>query len=65
MDEFRRDLSENLKAIEDARERLLGRLRPLSAEDLQCVGRGGWSVQEVMRPVIDSEVAYAPSSVVQ
>ena len=31
----------------------------LTAEDLQHVRRGGWSVREVLRHVIDSEVAYA------
>jgi len=59
MDGFRRDLDENLDAIRDARAGLLKQVRSLTAEDLQRVRRGGWSVQEVLRHVIDSEVAYA------
>lgn len=59
MDEFRRDLEENLGAIKRAREELLTEVRPLTSEDLQRVRRGGWSVQEVLRHVIDAEVAYA------
>ena len=59
MDEFQRDLDENLGAIRDARTDLLNEVRSLTTEDLQRVRRGGWSVQEVLRHVIDSEVAYA------
>lgn len=59
MDEFSRDLKENLDAIASARKRLLQEVSGLSADDLQRVRRGGWSVQEVLRHLIDSEVAYA------
>src|SRR5207249_3165213 len=58
MDEFSRDLAENLTAIDEARGALLAQIRGLSPEDLRRVRRGGWSVQEVLRHVIDSEVAY-------
>jgi len=58
MDEFERDLNENKKAVEGAREALLGRLRRLGDQDLLRVRRGGWSVQEVLRHVIDAEVSY-------
>lgn len=59
MDEFRRDLDENLHAITSARAALLQKVRSLSADDLERIRRGGWSVREVLRHVIDSEVAYA------
>jgi uncharacterized damage-inducible protein DinB len=59
MDDFNRDLDENLAAIGDARSELLQEVRGLSPDDLQHVRRGGWSVREVLRHVIDSEVAYA------
>jgi uncharacterized damage-inducible protein DinB len=59
VDEFNRDLEENLNAIRLARSELLEAVRSLTADDLQRVRRGGWSVQEVLRHVIDSEVAYA------
>ena len=49
----------NLSAIRDARAELLKEVRSLTTEDLQRVRRGGWSVQAVLRHVIDSEVAYA------
>ncbi len=58
MDEFARDLAENTSAIERARASLLERLRTLSDEDLRRGRRGGWSIQEVLRHVIDAEVAY-------
>lgn len=59
MDEFHRDLEENISGIRHARAELLKEVRALSADDLQQVRRGGWSVREVLRHVIDSEVAYA------
>jgi uncharacterized damage-inducible protein DinB len=59
MGDFNRDLQDNLSAIEEARSALLKEVRGLSADDLQHVRRGGWSVQQVLRHVIDSEVAYA------
>jgi uncharacterized damage-inducible protein DinB len=59
MNEFERDLAENLKSIETARAQLLDGLRPLAAEDLRLGRRGGWSNQEVLRHVIDAEIAYA------
>jgi uncharacterized damage-inducible protein DinB len=59
VDEFQHDLKENLTAIGTARSKLLDEVRKLTAEDLQHVRRGGWSVREVLRHVIDSEVAYA------
>lgn len=59
MDEFQRDLAENLKAIETARTVLLDGLLPLTVEDLHRGRRGGWSIQEVLRHLIDAEVAYA------
>jgi hypothetical protein len=58
VDEFERDLSENTKAIETARASLLERLRLLTDEDLRRGRRGGWSIQEVLRHVIDAEIAY-------
>jgi uncharacterized damage-inducible protein DinB len=58
MGEFQRDLLENLKAIESARGALLRQVRELSGDDLRATRRGGWSVQEVLRHVIDAEVAY-------
>jgi uncharacterized damage-inducible protein DinB len=58
VDDFKRDLDENLRAIAHARSDLLKEVRSLSPADLQHVRRGGWSVQEVLRHVIDSEVAY-------
>jgi len=58
MDDFERDLQDNLRAINKARSELLKEVRGLSADDLQHVRRGGWSVQQVLRHVIDSEVAY-------
>jgi uncharacterized damage-inducible protein DinB len=59
MDEFNRDVEENLDAIRFARSELLEAVQSLTADDLQRVRRGGWSVQQVLRHVIDSEVAYA------
>lgn len=59
MDDFKRDLEENLSAIGSARSELLKNVRALRADDLQHMRRGGWSVREVLRHVIDSEVAYA------
>ena len=59
MNEFERDLAENLKSIETARAQLLDGLRPLAVEDLRLGRRGGWSNQEVLRHVIDAEIAYA------
>lgn len=59
MSEFGRDLADNLKAIETARALLLDGLRPLAVEDLRLGRRGGWSNQEVLRHVIDAEIAYA------
>ena len=58
MEEFQRDLSENLTAIEGARVALLQQLRSLSDDDLRSTRRGGWSVQEVLRHLIDAEVSY-------
>jgi uncharacterized damage-inducible protein DinB len=58
VDEFERDLSENTKAIETARASLLERLRLLTDDDLRRGRRGGWSIQEVLRHVIDAEIAY-------
>jgi uncharacterized damage-inducible protein DinB len=59
MDDFHRDLDDNLNTIKQARSELLKKVRGLTADDLQHVRRGGWSVQQVLRHVIDSEVAYA------
>jgi uncharacterized damage-inducible protein DinB len=59
LDDFRRDLEDNVNAINQARSGLLNKVRGLTADDLQHVRRGGWSVQQVLRHVIDSEVAYA------
>jgi len=58
MDEFQRDLSENLSTLHSARSELLRQVRSLGDDDLRAARRGGWSVQEVLRHVIDSEVAY-------
>lgn len=58
MNEFERDLAENTSAIQTARASLLERLRVLTDEDLLRGRRGGWSIQEVLRHVIDAEVAY-------
>ena len=59
MDEFQRDLADNLKTIESARVALLQQLRSLGDDDLRSTRRGGWSVQEVLRHLIDAEVSYA------
>jgi uncharacterized damage-inducible protein DinB len=59
MDEFQRDLAANIDAIAAARAALLQQLRTLSDDDLRTARRGGWSVQEVLRHVIDAEVSYA------
>ncbi len=59
MSEFERDLAENTAAIATSRTLLLDGLRPLTAEDLRRGRRGGWSIQEVLRHLIDAEVAYA------
>ncbi len=56
--EFERDLAENLDAAARARAALLKRLRLLSDEDLLRTRRGGWSMQEVLRHVIEAEVSY-------
>ncbi|MEX2227414.1 MAG: DinB family protein [Dehalococcoidia bacterium] len=58
MDEFKSDLAENLRAVEVARTALLEQLRTLQPDDLRSTRRGGWSVQEVLRHVIDAEVSY-------
>jgi uncharacterized damage-inducible protein DinB len=57
--EFEQDLAENKAAIVEARAALLGRLRAMTEDDLRRTRRGGWSIQEVLRHVIDSEIAYA------
>ena len=59
MDDFERELRENLDAIRLARESFLQELGALPAEAMAVARRGGWSVQEVVRHLIDSEVAYA------
>lgn len=59
MDEFQRDLANNRSAIHTAREELLDRLRTLADDDLGQERRGGWSVRQVLRHVIDAEIAYA------
>jgi uncharacterized damage-inducible protein DinB len=56
--EFERDLADNLQAASTARAVLLERLRLLTDDDLRRTRRGGWSMQEVLRHVIDAEVAY-------
>jgi uncharacterized damage-inducible protein DinB len=56
--EFERDLADNLDTAGKSRSVLLDRLRQLTDEDLRRTRRGGWSMQEVLRHVIDSEVAY-------
>ncbi len=58
MNEFERDLAENLQAIEVARDALLKQLRLLGDDDLRSTRRGGWSIQEVLRHLIDAEVSY-------
>lgn len=58
MEEFERDLAENTSAIDKARASLQERLRILSDEDLRRGRRGGWSIREVLRHLIDAEVAY-------
>jgi uncharacterized damage-inducible protein DinB len=55
--EFEQDLTENKAAIQAARAELLERLQTLSDDDLLRTRRGGWSVQEVLRHVIDSDIA--------
>jgi uncharacterized damage-inducible protein DinB len=59
MDGFARELRESMDAIAAAREELLGAVRTLGPAELEATRRGGWSVREVLRHVIDSEVAYA------
>lgn len=59
MSEFERELNENLDAMERVRAELLHAVGTLGGDDLARVRRGSWSVQEVLRHVIDSEVAYA------
>ena len=59
MDEFRRDLEDNLSAMGTARTELLERVRALSPDEIERARRGGWSIREVLRHLIDSEVAYA------
>ncbi len=56
--EFERDLAETLVAATAARGALLGRLRTLTDDDLLRTRRGGWSVQEALRHVIEAEVSY-------
>jgi uncharacterized damage-inducible protein DinB len=56
--EFAQDLGDNRAAIADARDALLDELRGLNDGDLTRARRGGWSVQQVLRHVIDAEVAY-------
>ena len=58
MDEFERDLTEIKTAMQTARAELIERLRSLSDDDLRRTRRGGWSVQEVLRHVIDAEISY-------
>jgi uncharacterized damage-inducible protein DinB len=57
--DFNRDLEENLGAIRSARSALLDAVRRLAPGDMERVRRGGWSIREVLRHVIDSDVAYA------
>jgi hypothetical protein len=54
MDEFERDLAVNTKDVETARASLVERLTVLTDEDLRRGRRGGWSIQEVLRHVIDA-----------
>lgn len=56
--QFERDLTESLTVAEHARALLLERLRLLKDGDLPRTRRGGWSLQEVLRHVIEAEVAY-------
>jgi uncharacterized damage-inducible protein DinB len=58
MDEFERDLAENMRAIDAARASLVQRVRQLTDDDLGRTRRGGWSVREVLRHVIESEISY-------
>jgi hypothetical protein len=59
LDDFTSDLEENLDATRFARAALLETVIDLNGADLRRERRGGWSVQEVLRHLIDSEVAYA------
>jgi uncharacterized damage-inducible protein DinB len=59
MSEFNAELTENTAAIAGARTALLDRLRRLSNDELIRGRRGGWTVRDVLRHVIDAEVAYA------
>jgi uncharacterized damage-inducible protein DinB len=57
--EFAEDLAECLRAVAGARKALLERVCLLTDADLPKARRGGWSLQEVLFHVIESEVAYA------
>ena len=59
MSDFERERDESLLAMETARQRLLEQVRRLGADELALRRRGGWSVQEALRHVAESEVAYA------
>jgi uncharacterized damage-inducible protein DinB len=56
--EFERDLENALAAAAEARSKLLDCLARLTDADLTRTRRGGWSLREVLRHVIDSEIAY-------
>lgn len=59
MNEFERDLAENMNTIAAARAALLERVRSLTDADLGVTRRGGWSIREVLGHVIEAEASYA------
>jgi uncharacterized damage-inducible protein DinB len=59
MTTFDTELAEATTAIERARASFLDLLRGLTDDDLARGRRGGWAVRDVIRHVIDAEVAYA------
>jgi uncharacterized damage-inducible protein DinB len=56
---FDAELAENTAAIATARAALLDRVSRLSDDDLARGRRGGWTVRDVLRHLLASEVAYA------
>lgn len=58
MDEFARDLRDSQEAVRASRAALLDRVHALEDQDMERMRRGGWSVRDVLRHVIESEIAY-------
>lgn len=57
--EFEQDVARYRRALDEAREELVGAVRSMSDGDLERARRGGWAARRVLEHVIQSEWLYA------